>query len=155
MLGGVITNAPEQGGEVMKKACAYCGKIHEYSYICPKKPQNKLKYNKPAGTKEKFRGKQAWKNKRAEIKARDMNTCRLCLTGKLTPDGAPRIVTKDLSVHHIIPLENDYDYRLENDWLITLCPSCHELAEAGKVSAEYLHSLAIDTTFINRLLTIC
>lgn len=139
----------------MQKACRYCGKIHDFGFVCPKKPKIRPKYKKSFGTKERFRGKQAWKNKRAEIKARDMNVCRLCLTGKFTPDGKPSIVTDELSVHHIIPLENDYDFRLDNDWLITLCPSCHELAEAGKVSAEYLHSLAVDTAFINRLLTVC
>ncbi len=137
----------------MKKACQYCGKIHKIGYICPKKPMNTAKYKKPVNSKEKFRGRQVWKNKREEIRRRDMNVCRLCLTGEFTPDHRPRIVTEGLSVHHIVPLENDYDYRLDNDWLITLCPSCHELAEAGKVSAGYLHGLAILPVNLQDLLT--
>mgnify|MGYP002855785077 CR=1 FL=1 len=136
----------------MLKACQYCGKIHKTDYICPKKPKKIITFKKADTVKDKFRGKQAWKNKRAEIKERDMNVCRLCLTGRYTPDKRPCIVTQGLSVHHIVPLENDYDYRLENDWLITLCESCHELAEAGKVSAEYLHSLAVDIDFVNKIL---
>ena len=133
----------------MLKSCPYCGKYHKNNEICPKKPQKTEYIKKCNSASDKFRGRQVWKNKRREIKERDMNVCRLCLTGKFRPDGKPAIVTDNLSVHHIKPLEKDYDYRLDNDWLITLCGSCHELAEAGKVSAEYLHELAIDTDFIN------
>ncbi|MBR1751918.1 MAG: HNH endonuclease [Ruminococcus sp.] len=139
----------------MLRACQYCGKIHEIGYICPQKPQKKSGFKKGGTPQDRFRGKQAWKNKRREIKQRDMNMCRLCLTGRFTKDHKPVIVTDKLSVHHIRPLENAYEYRLDNDWLITLCDDCHELAEAGKVSAEYLHSLAIDTNFINDILTLC
>jgi len=138
----------------MLKSCRYCGRLHKQGEICPKKPAPVYRGKKHT-SKDKFRGKQAWKNKRAEIKERDMNVCRLCLTGKYTADHKPLIVTKNLSVHHIIPLETDFDCRLDNDWLITLCESCHELAEAGKVSAEYLHELAIDTGFLHGLLTPC
>lgn len=47
------------------------------------------------------------------------------------------------SVHHITQLEQDFELRLENDNLITLCGSCHEEAETGMISKECLRSLII------------
>ena len=51
-------------------------------------------------------------------------------------------VNQDLSVHHIEPLEERLDLRLENDNLVTCCSRHHEMAEAGKIPREYLHALA-------------
>lgn len=51
-------------------------------------------------------------------------------------------VNQDLSVHHIEPLEERFDLRLENDNLVTCCSRHHEMAEAGKIPREYLHALA-------------
>lgn len=50
--------------------------------------------------------------------------------------------TDELSVHHIIPLNEDFNRRLDEDNLITLCSRHHEDAEAGKISRATLLKLA-------------
>lgn len=115
----------------MKAVCKYCGKIHEKSFDCGKKPQPKKKYN----NKESFRWSNDWKKKRNDIRDRDNHLCRWCLVNG-------RITYKDLSVHHITPLEEDYERRLDDDNLITLCDRCHEDAESGKISKVDLLRLA-------------
>ena len=48
---------------------------------------------------------------------------------------------KDLQVHHIISLEEDYSKRLYSDNLITLCSYHHKQAEMNKISLEELKNL--------------
>ena len=47
-------------------------------------------------------------------------------------------------MHHIIPLEEDYNKRLDSDNLITLCRYHHELAEKGEISREELQEIIAD-----------
>ena len=51
---------------------------------------------------------------------------------------------KELEAHHIIPLEEDYNKRLDGDNLITLCRYHHELAEKGGISREKHIGKALD-----------
>lgn len=44
--------------------------------------------------------------------------------------------TYDLSVHHIVPIEEDYQLRLSNENLITLCSVHHEMCEAGEITRD-------------------
>lgn len=113
----------------MKKACSYCGKIHDKGYICSHKPQ----YN---GKFDKFRKSRTWQKKQHEIAERDLFCCRICILSFF--DGIPNF---DISVHHIIPLSEDYERRLDNDNLITLCSTHHKQAERGEISRDYLRSL--------------
>ena len=60
----------------------------------------------------------------------------MCLaSGRLTYCG--------LSVHHIEPLEEAWDLRLDENNLITLCSHHHEQAEAGKLPRAMLHELTL------------
>lgn len=120
----------------MKKACKYCGKIHERNYLCEKKPQRNEKKIKNIDV---FRGSYDWKLKREYIKRRDKHLCQACLNN--LQGTIKRINTENLSVHHIKPLFYHYDLRLDDDNLITLCDMHHELAECGKISAELLQKL--------------
>lgn len=49
-----------------------------------------------------------------------------------------KITTSNLSVHHIIPIEKNYDKRLDSDNLITLCRLHHEQAEKNLIKADDL-----------------
>lgn len=92
---------------------------------------------------DKFRNTQLWRRKSAEIKERDCYCCRWCLqAGVLT--------TKELSVHHIIALTNDYDRRLDNDNLITLCRLHHDQAERGAIKAIDLQRLTEQSVDISK-----
>ena len=45
---------------------------------------------------------------------------------------------KDLQVHHIVPIDEDYSKRLDSTNLITLCPMHHKNAEQRIMAKEEL-----------------
>lgn len=115
---------------VMLKTCSVCGKIHDYNKVCRRQTKNN-------NTKEnKFRNTNKWIEKRKQIKIRDKNLCQICITGKY--DTMYRYNYKQLEVHHIIPIKEDYSKRLDSSNLITLCRYHHELAESGQIPREEL-----------------
>lgn len=130
----------------MLKTCPTCGKLHAFDAVCPKQIENRRKYqaavdksNYDRDSKaDRFRSSQAWQRKRAEIRSRDLNVCRYCFLVR------HKITTADLSVHHIIPIDNDYSRRLSGRNLITLCRECHELAESGRITQETLRKLTVE-----------
>lgn len=65
--------------------------------------------------------------------------CRCCAARGI-------ITTEELETHHIVPIEQDYELRLDDDNLITLCASHHKLADSGRIPSEYLRDLISDTT---------
>lgn len=119
----------------MKKACPYCNKFHDMDFLCPKRPQ-RYKSNSAI---VKFRNSTQWRRKRELIRMRDRNMCRLCAIGY---GNKPVEYVSDISVHHIVPLAVDYNLRLNDDNLISLCDYHHELAENGKIPVDLLKNLA-------------
>lgn len=120
----------------MLKSCRYCGRIHDETFRCKAKPVPK----KDGGKEQAFRSGHAWQKKRAQVKERDGYFCRVCLTRSAEDRG--RYVTKELEVHHIVPLREDWERRLDDANLITLCRDCHERAERGEISRATLLGLA-------------
>jgi 5-methylcytosine-specific restriction enzyme A len=110
----------------MKKACRYCGQIHEHNYICPKKPVR----NKRPTKYDKFRGSREWQRKRAAIVQRDLHLCQVCMQ--------QGIYNSAVEVHHIVPLSEDFNKRLDDNNLICLCHKHHEDAEAGVIPRDRL-----------------
>lgn len=114
----------------MLKSCSYCGRIHDSKFNCGKKPQRiKKKYEK-----DSFRSTAAWQRKAEEIKERDNYLCQVCIRNLYGTK--VRINSKNLSVHHAIPLKADYELRLNNKILITLCGIHHEMAESGEIPLD-------------------
>lgn len=127
----------------MLKACRYCGRIHAKDYDCGKKPKrNYAAFQKNAApTKaDRFRWSGAWKNKAEEIKRRDLFLCRACLAELVGTER--KYNNRELSVHHIVPLEESFSLRLQEDNLITLCAGHHSMAERGDFPRETLRALA-------------
>ncbi|MCM1232651.1 MAG: HNH endonuclease [Ruminococcus flavefaciens] len=118
----------------MKKACPYCKGIHERSWKCTAKPR--ILYQKKRTREDIFRSSYAWQQKRTRILKRDKYLCRACLNNLYGT--VCRLTSANLSVHHIKPLKLDFDSRLDDDNLITLCGMHHELAESGIISADEL-----------------
>lgn len=118
-------------------SCQYCGRVHQRGEVCPRKPLRKKYGTMP----ERVRNTYAWRKKRDEIKKRDLNCCRLCLIDE-TKSQSKRFNYKNLSVHHIVPIEEDFSKSLDDDNLITLCEDHHKLCELGKVSRDFLFELA-------------
>lgn len=117
-------------------SCPRCGRIHPAD-ACPRKPDRVYK----TGTKEsKFRSTNAWTRKSIHIRDRDHYLCQACLHN-LDGQGV-RYTTDRLEVHHIKPIEQYYDGRLDDDNLITLCREHHEMAERGQLLSDELSHIA-------------
>jgi len=116
----------------MLKSCKYCNRIHDSKYDCGKKPQRK----KQGNNKDKFRWTSAWQKKREEIKERDKYLCQACIRN--LKGTIARYTYDSLSVHHAVPLEDDFEKRLDNDNLLTLCDPHHELAERGEIPLDII-----------------
>lgn len=114
--------------------CSYCG-IVKRGHKCPHK-QYKKKENTEAN---KFRKSNRWTKKSIEIRQRDKYLCKVCMANLYNT--MQQFNYKELDVHHIIPINEDYDKRLDNDNLITLCRYHHKMADDGKISREELQKL--------------
>lgn len=124
----------------MKKACPYCGRIHDKNVECEYKP--KYSGRKEAAKKEdKFRWSYDWKMKREHILKRDKYLCQACLHS--LPGTERRLNNQELSVHHIQPLSTNYEKRLSDENLITLCRFHHEKAEKGEIPAQILSKILL------------
>lgn len=129
----------------MFKSCCYCGRVHPRGYICPKKPR---KASGSFGSVVKFRRTRAWIRKSIEIKCRDGWCCVACYNVQRYPElidlGEKKMNYKALETHHIKKLCNDkeFEFALDNDFLITLCKNHHKLADAGLIDEKLLEKLA-------------
>ena len=47
----------------------------------------------------------------------------------------------NLSVHHNIPIGEDYNKRLDNNNLLTVCSVHHEMCESGEISKEIVQKI--------------
>ena len=128
----------------MLKSCQYCGRIHDSKHICERKRQ-KIKARQSCRSKDNqqiynFHRSQDWKNKSIEIRQRDNYCCQVCIRGLHEP--IRKYETENISVHHIIPIAEEWDRRMDNDILISLCRRHHEMADAGEISREWLLRIA-------------
>lgn len=89
-----------------------------------------------------FRKTYAWQKKRERIVRRDFHLCRACNEGSYKVFGVPGL-DQELQVHHIEPLEERFDLRLDDGNLVTLCSMHHRMAEDGDIPRDYLHDLAV------------
>lgn len=114
----------------MLKSCKYCNRIHDRKYDCGRKPKRRKQPTDAIA----FRNTTAWQHKREDIRQRDKNLCQLCLRGY--SGAVHKYNYDDLSVHHAVPIEVDYDKRLDDDNLITTCELHHEAMESGEIPLE-------------------
>ena len=117
----------------MLKSCTYCGRIHDKKYICPQKKEalKKRQVKKKQGVSDFFHSSAKWTRKSKAIRERDHHLCQACLHG-IAGAGI------------IVPISEDYDLRLDDDNLITLCRECHEKAESGSITRAALQA-AVET----------
>ena len=114
--------------------CSYCG-------IVPRGHKCKYKYYKKTKDTEadKFRKTKRWTKKSIEIRQRDKYLCVVCMANLYNT--IQQFNYKELDVHHIIPINEDYDKRLDNDNLITLCRYHHKMADDGKIPRKVLQKI--------------
>lgn len=119
----------------MLKSCKYCGKIHDSKYICKERPNRK----KEVTDADRFRWTGLWREKREEIKKRDLHLCQICI--RELYNTVTKYNTNELSVHHNIPINEDYNKRLDNDNLITVCSYHHEMCENKKIPRDIVQKI--------------
>lgn len=122
----------------MKRSCSYCGRVVDRSHVC----SAKIKPQKKATYIDKFRWTRAWQRKREYIRGRDNNLCQVCL--RMRYNTTEQYTFDDLEVHHIEPIVNAWDRRLDDSNLITLCRYHHELAEDGTIPRYELEAIATE-----------
>jgi len=121
---------------VRLKSCPYCGRIHKADFDCGKKPPKIRRYSTDPTPADTIRNSYRWQKVRERIKERDHYLCRLCISG-YGGRGA-ELNSKDIEVHHIIPIEQDESKAFDDDNLITLCRYHHDLAEGEGVGMVVL-----------------
>ena len=119
----------------MHKTCSRCGIVPE-NHICPYRTYRKKERDTQAN---RFRSSKAWTNKSIAVKKRDLYLCAVCMTGKYHTINTFNY--DKLSVHHIIPLAEDYNKRLDERNLITLCSYHQKMAEDGEIPRDELLEL--------------
>lgn len=115
--------------------CSRCGVVKR-GHRCPHKPYKKRDKDSKA---DRFRKTKLWTNKSIEIRQRDRYLCRVCEANQYNT--IRQFNGCNIEVHHIIPINEDYNKRLDNDNLISLCQYHHKLAEAGSIPRELLKEL--------------
>ena len=115
--------------------CSRCG-IVPRGHKCPYKTYTKKAYDTEA---DKFRKTKRWTNKSIEIRQRDRYLCRVCMANLYNT--IQQFNYSELDVHHIVPVNEDYNKRLDNDNLISLCRYHHKMADDGKIPREELQSI--------------
>lgn len=118
----------------MLKTCKYCG-IVPYNHICP----NKTKKEKETTDIDRFRWTKSWQKKREEIKKRDLYLCQICI--RELYNTTTKYNSKDLSVHHNTPIAKDYNKRLDNNNLLTLCDMHHKMCDNGEIEREEVQKI--------------
>ncbi len=119
----------------MKKTCSICGIVDE-GHICPYK--KRYEKSKEPTKLRKFRNTKVWARKAHDIKQRDKYLCVACAAD--IDDVGERYTYDKLEVHHIVPLSEDFNKRLTDSNLITLCQYHHKRAEHGEIEREILKS---------------
>lgn len=127
----------------MLKTCSRCGIVPQ-DHICPYK---RYRNKDSSDVADKFRKSKQWTNKSIEIRERDKFLCQICIRNLFNT--IDRLNYDKLEVHHIVPLNEDYNKRLDNDNLITLCCYHHKLADRGLISREILTSIVSNTPLPN------
>lgn len=119
----------------MLKSCSYCGRIHKRGEVCPSKPKRKKEPNRI----NKFRWSRKWANKRKQINKRDNHLCQICI--RKLYNTTQQYNFTNIEVHHIVPIHEDWDKRLDDDNLICLCAYHHKMAEVGEIPREILFKI--------------
>jgi 5-methylcytosine-specific restriction enzyme A len=115
-------------------SCTYCGSLHNRGEVCKNRPKDNRNREDISGVR-RFRSSGLWRKKREAIKKRDKYLCQFCLdSGEYTFQG--------LEVHHIRKLSEYWRGRLDDHNLITLCRTCHDMADSGNIEAKTLLKMA-------------
>lgn len=111
----------------MKKICPRCNRrlvniSKKYCEVCEAKANDRHKEYKKYredSKEQSFYSSTAWRLKREKIKYIDNGYCLLCLD--------KGILKAMDTTHHIVELKEDWIKRFDEENLISLCESCHQV----------------------------
>lgn len=115
--------------------CKNCGVVKR-GHQCPHRKSRQKSGDRQS---DKFRKTKAWTNKSVEIRQRDKYLCQVCLRNLYNT--LSFLNYKTVEVHHITPIEEDYNKRLDNDNLISLCSYHHKMADKGEIPKDVLYGI--------------
>lgn len=122
------------------KSCQYCGRIHASDYDCGKKPKKKYRYKRPDA--DSIRNTSQWKRKRDQIKERDHYLCQICIRELYN---TIRIFNPEaLEVHHCEKLRDNFDKRLDDDNLLTVCEYHHKKCDSGEIPQDVVKKIILE-----------
>ena len=122
------------------KSCQYCSRIHSTDYDCGKRPKRKYKYIRP--DEDTFRNTSVWRKKRDEIRERDNYLCQICIRNLYN---TTRILnSEELEVHHCEKLRDNYEKRLDNDNLLTVCEYHHKRCDLGEIPRDIVKKIILE-----------
>lgn len=120
----------------MLKSCKYCGRVHDSKYDCGSRPARIYKRNSAA---DRFRYTVAWQQKREEIKTRDNYMCQICFRNLFGTK--KQLNYENISVHHAKKLEENFEKRLDNDNLLTVCEYHHKLCDKNEIPYDVVERI--------------
>lgn len=122
----------------MKKFCPFCnirtiGIKEKSCSLCSNKINRRYKEykaNRKDTEEQKFYTSKPWRRKRTQIKNRDNGICVVCFL--LNKKSKPMD-----TVHHICELKESWLKRYDNNNLISVCESCHQLIHKEYLKGKY------------------
>ena len=127
MINIIYTVCSNCGREIEKGSKCVCG-IDKERY---KRYNKYVRWNKDNVLYSKFYSSVEWKRLSNYIRSKYNNMCLMCL-----------LENKEINVadvtHHIIPIRKDFNKRLQEDNLITLCYGCHNKIDHENITEEYI-----------------
>ena len=115
--------------------CPHCGVVMR-GHKCPHRKSRQKSGDRQS---DRFRKTKAWTNKSIEIRQRDRFLCQVCLRNLYNTTSF--LNYKTVEVHHIAPIEEDFNRRLDNDNLISLCSYHHHMADKGQIPRKVLQDI--------------
>ena len=115
--------------------CRHCG-IVPRGHQCQHRKSRQKSGDRQS---DSFRKTKAWTLKSMEIRQRDRYLCQCCLNNLYNT--IEWLNYKTVEVHHIVPLQEDYSLRLDNDNLVSLCSYHHKMADKGDIPRKVLYDI--------------
>jgi len=125
----------------MLRICPYCHRVHDTGAKCEEQRKaERARWNRHRdGKADRFRSSKAWSMMSLRVRQRDGWRCVFC---QREQDDLRDIIDNQISVHHITPIQEDYNKRLDINNLITVCSYHHELCERGAITRNEQREIA-------------
>lgn len=121
-------------------SCNYCFGFHQKGSDCPKKQktdyrQKKENLDEVNKMENKFYSSSAWQKTRASVMRECGYKCYVCSNVHNNTD--VRHYTEAREVHHIIPIRDCWDKRLDVDNLVCLCTEHHHMIHQNNIRNKF------------------